>query len=92
MYIMGNVAIYTSPVLTYILFKKGYFQPDGLVTLTKFGVGVMIILVVSYCLRSYGRMTSPMYLEFQRVLAEAQKDIPNPINKVTNILAYVLVL
>jgi len=79
-YIMGNVAIYSSPVLTYILFRKGYFQPEGLVTLTKFGVGVMVVLVMSYCLRSYGRINSPVYLQFQRILADAQRDM-NPVNK-----------
>uniref|UniRef100_A0A1B6EY25 Uncharacterized protein n=1 Tax=Cuerna arida TaxID=1464854 RepID=A0A1B6EY25_9HEMI len=75
LYIMGNVAMYSSPVLTYLLFRKGYFVSEGLVTLTKFGVGIIIVLVTSYCLRSYGRMTTPVYLEFQRVLEEAQKSL-----------------
>lgn len=78
---MGNVAIYTSPVLTYLLFKKGYFVSEGLVTLTKFGVGVMVVLAASYCLRSYGRLTTPIYLEFQKVLEEAKSNL-NPVTKV----------
>jgi len=80
LYIMGNVAIYTSPVLTYLLFKKGYFVSEGLVTLTKFGMGVIIVLVASYCLRSFGRMRTPVYLEFQKVLMQAKKEL-NPITK-----------
>lgn len=79
---MGNVAIYSSPVLTYLLFKKGYFVSDGLVTLTKFGVGVMVVLVASYCLRSYGRMSSPVYREFQRILDDAKRDL-TPTTKVS---------
>ena len=54
---------------------------DGIISLAKFAVGVSLVLAASYCLRSYGRINSPVYLEFQRTLLAAKKDL-NPSTKV----------
>lgn len=81
LYIIGNAAIYTSPVWSYLLFSKGYFTPEYFGPISKFGIGVMVVLITSYCLRGYGRMNTPLYVEFKKVLDDATTDL-SPITKV----------
>lgn len=64
--------MYTSPFITGILYRKGYFTPDGLVTLTKLVSSVGVILIVSYCIRGLGRASNPTYMKFIETLLKIQ--------------------
>lgn len=80
MYMMWKFGIYTSPFIVGILYRKGYFGSDGLVTLTKFVTSIGVILVVSFCIRSIGRANNPMYQQFIKSLRNAQINL-NPSTK-----------
>uniref|UniRef100_A0A1B6CN26 Uncharacterized protein n=1 Tax=Clastoptera arizonana TaxID=38151 RepID=A0A1B6CN26_9HEMI len=80
LFIAWHVGVYTSPVLMFIMYKKGYFLLEGAITLTKVAVGVGFLLATSYGLRSFGRINTPSYLKFQKTLTSAKKNL-NAENK-----------
>lgn len=70
--------MYTSPLIVGVLYQRGYFTDDGLVTLTKFFTSIGVILVVSFCMRGMGRARNPTYQRFLRTLNQAQTNLtPN---------------
>lgn len=76
LYMMWNFGVYTSPILAGILYRKGYFVAEGLVTLTKFVTSLGVILVVSYCIRGFSRSRNPTYQKFIKTLISAQTNLP----------------
>ncbi|RZF35341.1 hypothetical protein LSTR_LSTR015150, partial [Laodelphax striatellus] len=72
-YLMWNLGLYTSPVIVCLLYKKGYSMYDGILLSAKFALGISCALAFSYCLRSYGRVSNSVYLEFQKTLELATK-------------------
>ncbi|KAF5269500.1 hypothetical protein FQA39_LY08689 [Lamprigera yunnana] len=79
--VMWKLGVYTSPLLIAILYRKGYFTPDGLVMLSKFATSLGFILVISYCVRSFGRATNPTYHKFIHTLQDAQTNMSSSIKK-----------
>lgn len=72
---MWKLGVYTSPFLAGVLYQKGYFVAEGLVTLTKFVTSIGVILVVSLCIRGIGRSQNPVYQRFIKTLAQAQTNL-----------------
>ncbi|XP_060534495.1 phosphatidylserine lipase ABHD16A [Cylas formicarius] len=75
LYIIWKLGIYTSPFLVGILYQRGYFELQGLTSLSKVVTGVSVILVISYCIRGISRSRNPLYQQFMGVLEQAQRDI-----------------
>ncbi|XP_039287570.1 phosphatidylserine lipase ABHD16A isoform X2 [Nilaparvata lugens] len=76
-YLMWNLGLYTSPVIVCLLYRKGYFMYDGVLLSAKFALSVSCVLAFSYCLRSYGRVSNSVYLEFQKTLDLATRQFNN---------------
>lgn len=73
--------MYTSPLLVGILYRKGYFVAEGLVTLTKFVTSIGVILVVSFYIRGFGRARNPTYQKFVQTLQKAQTNMSPTIKQ-----------
>uniref|UniRef100_A0A8D8VIU4 Protein ABHD16A n=1 Tax=Cacopsylla melanoneura TaxID=428564 RepID=A0A8D8VIU4_9HEMI len=67
-----SISLYFSPVIAFILYKRGFFTPEGGTLLLKFFSGLGAVYVASYAIRSMGRSQNSQYLEFLKVLAKAQ--------------------
>ncbi|KAI5734825.1 hypothetical protein M8J77_010832 [Diaphorina citri] len=67
-----SISLYFSPVIAFILYKRGFFTPEGGTLLIKFFSGLGAVYVASYAIRSMGRSQNSQYLEFLRILAKAQ--------------------
>lgn len=74
-YFMWKLGVYTSPLLVGFLYRRGYFEYDGCITLTKVAGLIGGILAVSYVIRSLGRSTNPMYQKFVKTLSDAQNNL-----------------
>lgn len=72
---MWNVGLYTSPILATVLYRRGYFVLDGIVTIAKFLTGIGLILAASYCLRGIGRANNHAYISFLNSLTAAKKEL-----------------
>lgn len=82
---MYYAGYYTSPILLFLLYRKGYFVYDGAVSIAKISVCFGSVLFLSYCIRSWGRISNAKYLEFHKALTDAQKNL-NSSTKVSNLL------
>lgn len=71
--IVKALGTYTTPVLLWLLYRRGYMSAEGALALTKVGLSIGIIMGTSYCIRSYGRASNPKYREFLKKL-ESIKD------------------
>jgi len=67
-----SFAKYGSPMITLYLYKKGYFVTENLGQLMKISTGIGLIVVLSYCIRGFGRSQSESYRRFVRDLEEAK--------------------
>lgn len=79
-----KVTVYTSPVILGYLYHKGYFEPEGLVTLTKFVKSVGFILVISFCIQGLSRANNPVYRNFLTTLQSAQKNMSLEVKQQLN--------
>lgn len=79
-----KIGVYTSPALIGYLYQKGYPEPDGLVTITKFLTGVGVILVISFCFRAAGRASNPTYKNFLGTLQAAQRNMTPNVKNLLN--------
>ncbi|KAJ8969938.1 hypothetical protein NQ314_001519 [Rhamnusium bicolor] len=84
LYVMWKFGVYTSPFLVGILYQRGYFEPEGLVTLTKLVTSVGVILVVSFCFRGLSRAQNPTYQNFFSTLQSSQKKMTPAIKQQLN--------
>lgn len=79
-----KIGVYTSPALIGFLYQKGYYEPDGLITITKFLTSVGVILVISFCFRAVGRSANPTYKNFLNTLQAAQKNMTPSVKQQLN--------
>ncbi|XP_050499115.1 phosphatidylserine lipase ABHD16A isoform X1 [Diabrotica virgifera virgifera] len=75
LYVIWKLGIYTSPIVVGLLYQRGYFEPDGLLLLTKFITTAGVIVVMSFCLRGYGRATNPTYVKYFKAVKTAERDM-----------------
>lgn len=76
-----GLAKYGSPLITFYFYKKGYFAAEYLGHFVKFSTGITVIVLLSYCIRGYGRSQSEIYRKFIKDLQEAKVNPQDPGNK-----------
>lgn len=74
-YIIWKLGIYTSPVIVGFLYHRGYFESDGLVSLTKLFTTAGVIVIMSLCLRGFGRANNPTYTRYLSSVKSANKNM-----------------
>ncbi|XP_017780495.1 PREDICTED: protein ABHD16A [Nicrophorus vespilloides] len=72
LYLIWKLGVYTTPLLVIFLTRRGYFEPEGFVTLTKFITLLGGVIVSSYLIRGIGRASNPVYTKFIAALDNAQ--------------------
>lgn len=75
LYFIWNFGVYTSPILATFMYRRGYFVTENLTSLSKFATSIGVLLLVSLCMRGYGRANNPSYQEFVKVLRDAKKNM-----------------
>lgn len=63
------------------LYKRGYFAADGMVQLFKISTGIGLVVVLSYCIRGFGRSQNETYRKFVQVFEEAKVNADDPESK-----------
>lgn len=77
-----SLAKYGSPIITFYFYKKGYFvNAESIGQLMKISTGIGIVVLLSYCIRGFGRSQSENYRKFVKVLEEAKSNYNEEINK-----------
>ncbi|GFS55301.1 hypothetical protein TNIN_116731 [Trichonephila inaurata madagascariensis] len=59
-----SLGLYTSPLLASLMYRRGYFTTEGMITLYKLSSTVGLIFFVSMFIRGVGRMMNSDYLNF----------------------------
>jgi hypothetical protein len=79
---MFGLVKYSSPLITIYLAKKGYFSStENFVYLLKLSTGLGIFVVLSYCIRGYGRAQSDAYRKFIQDLQDSKVNISEASSK-----------
>jgi hypothetical protein len=68
-------------MITLYFYKKGYLVSENFGSLLKVSTGIGLFVILSYCLRGYGRSQSQMYRKFIKDLQESQLNPKDPLNK-----------
>ncbi|KAL5011974.1 hypothetical protein ScPMuIL_010525 [Solemya velum] len=79
-----SLSTWLSPILAGILYKRGYFCHEGLITLSKYAISVGVVYSLAYITRGVGRWYSPDYITFINVLLasnSAQKTVAEQSRK-----------
>jgi alpha/beta hydrolase fold len=77
-----SLAKYGSPIITFYFYKKGYFvNAESIGQLMKISTGIGIVVLLSYCIRGFGRSQSENYRKFVKVLEEAKSNYNEDVNK-----------
>jgi alpha/beta hydrolase fold len=76
-----GIAKYGSPLITMYLYKKGFFAAEHLGQLIKLSTGITVLVLLSYCIRGYGRSQSEIYRKFIKDLQEAKANPNDATNK-----------
>nr|XP_022324622.1 protein ABHD16A-like isoform X1 [Crassostrea virginica] len=66
---------WTSPVVLSVLYRRGYFSTEGLISIGKFVFSISVIYSVAYITRGVGRYSNADYLTFLSVLTATQKSL-----------------
>lgn len=69
---MFSLAKYGSPIITLYLYKRNYFAAEHIGQLFKISTGIGLIVVISYCIRGFGRSQNETYRRFVKELNEAK--------------------
>jgi hypothetical protein len=70
--LMYNFLKYGSPIISLYLYKRGYFAIEHFGYIFKLSTGIGLFVVLSYCIRGYGRSQSDVYQKFMRDLFHAK--------------------
>lgn len=78
---MFNLIKYGSPVISFYFYKKGYFAIEHFGYFFKISTGIGLFVVLSYCIRGYGRSQSETYRKFIKDLDESNANPADSANK-----------
>ncbi|XP_041091076.1 phosphatidylserine lipase ABHD16A-like [Polyodon spathula] len=78
--VLWSLSYYTSPLLVFYLYRKGYICLSKLVPVGQYTGTLLILLLGVACLRGIGRWTNPEYVQFITILEES-KNNNSPGNK-----------
>lgn len=71
---MWNLSYYTSPLIITFLYRRGYFVAESITSFAKVSTGIGLIVMISLCMRSFGRSQTRAYTKFVEALNEAKAD------------------
>ncbi|XP_025113539.1 protein ABHD16A-like [Pomacea canaliculata] len=66
-----SISWWSSPVIMTVLYRRGYFNQEGLTSIGKFLCSISLVYIGAFCLRGVGRLCSADYMVFINVLAQA---------------------
>lgn len=69
---MWNLSYYTSPLIITFLYRRGYFVAESITSFAKVSTGIGLIVMISLCMRSFGRSQTRSYTKFVEALNEAK--------------------
>lgn len=69
---MWNLSYYTSPLIITYLYRRGYFVAESITSFAKVSTGIGLIVMISLCMRSFGRSQTGSYKKFFEALTEAK--------------------
>lgn len=70
--LMWNIGYYTSPLIITFLYRRGYFVAESITSFAKVSTGIGLLVVISLCMRGFGRSSSPIYRNFVKALEDAK--------------------
>lgn len=76
----AKLLLYVSPIVIPWAISRGWASNDGMVLISKFLVGVGVVVAGAFIIRAYGRMSNPTYANFISLLTSAQQQF-NMTNK-----------
>lgn len=71
---MWNISYYTSPLIITFLYRRGYFVAESITSFAKVSTGIGLLVVISLCMRGYGRSMTPSYRNFVKALEIAKQN------------------
>lgn len=74
---MWNIGYYTSPLIITFLYRRGYFVAESITSFAKVSTGIGLLVVISLCMRGFGRSSSPTYRNFVKALEDAKANTTN---------------
>lgn len=66
--LMWNISYYTSPFIVTFLYKRGYLVADSISSFAKFTTSIGIIVVITLCIRGFGRTQSKSYVKMIKAI------------------------
>lgn len=69
---MWNISYYTSPLIITFLYRRGYFVAESITSFAKVSTGLGLLLVISLCMRGFGRSSTPCYKDFVKALDQVK--------------------
>uniref|UniRef100_W8B679 Abhydrolase domain-containing protein 16A n=1 Tax=Ceratitis capitata TaxID=7213 RepID=W8B679_CERCA len=66
--LMWNISYYTSPLIVTFLYKRGYLVTDSISSFVKFSTSIGIIVVITLCIRGFGRSQSKQYVKMIKAI------------------------
>ena len=76
----ARLLLYVSPIVIPWAINRGWASQEGVVSMSKFLVGIGVVVAGAMVIRTLGRLSNPVYNNFMSVLATAQRNF-TPINK-----------
>ena len=77
----AKLLLYVSPIVIPWAINKGWASQDGVVWMSKFLVGVGVVVAGAIIIRTLGRLSNPVYTQFTSVLASAHSDYSSTSKK-----------
>lgn len=65
---MWCIGFYSSPLLATVLYRRGYFVTDSIVTLAKISTSIGLIVIISMVMRGLGRTQSSSYTKLIKAM------------------------
>ena len=76
----ARLLLYVSPIVIPWAINRGWASQEGVQSMSKFLVGVGVVVAGAIVIRTLGRLSNPVYNNFMSVLATAQRNF-TPTNK-----------
>lgn len=75
--LVWNISYYTSPLIITFLYRRGYFVAESITSFAKVSTGIGLLVIISLCMRGFGRASSPSYRSFIKALDQAKANVSN---------------
>jgi len=70
----ARLLLYVSPIVIPWALNRGWASHDGIVWMSKFLAGVGVVVAGAIIMRTFGRLSNPVYTHFTSVLATTQRN------------------